>query len=40
MAARFVDVSELEIEILFSQIIIKVIILKQSVASGDVNIGE
>ena len=40
MAARFVDVSELEIEILISQIIIKVIILKQSVASGDVNIGE
>ena len=42
MAATFVDVSESEIDqkILFSQIIINVITLKQLVASGDMNIGE
>ena len=42
MAARFFDVSGSEIDqyFFFSQIIINVIILKQLVASGDVNIGE
>ena len=42
MAARFVDVSESEIDQknLFSRIIINVITLKQLVASGDVNIGD
>ena len=42
MAARFFDVSGLEIDqyIFFSQIIINVIILKQLVAEGDVNIDQ
>ena len=42
MAARLVDISESEVDqklILFSRII-NVIILKQLVASGDVNIGK
>ena len=41
MAARFFDVSESEIDqYLFSRIIINVIIVKELVASDDVNIGE
>ena len=42
MAARFVDVSGSEIDQknFFSRLIINVIIVKQLVTSGDVNIGE